>query len=389
MAANAFAWNCTDPLAARIDVGTTKPSGTPGDGDGQYFLGTGSEGTKGHYYVCEVPKKTPKGKTGGSSATSSSTSSASSGSTATGGNATATGGNATGGSVNGSGNSSSNSGVKNSGNSSNYNKNTAQGGAGGAGGSANQQQSNSSTNNNASSASASNNGDGNGNNSNNYASTTNNQAATIPVGTAFAPTTIPTVTCFKGFSGGVQTVPAGISFGGGKIDANCAIIEAAKHAPNRLAFCKVYIRNKYVKEAGVTLEDCMHDDPQPVVASSAVIQSSGPAAAVVAPAVVVNPNPPSAEPVFVPVQAQRVPSPVFSCDKADNVCKARLDDVTMYLQHNPNSDVILTSTNTVTSAAVASQIRAFLRKNGISANRIKLATGEPKFGRVYITFDTL
>ncbi len=203
--ASALAWNCSDPLASRVAVGTSQPSGSAGDGDGQWFLGTGSEGTKGVYYVCEVPKsKTPKdpnggsckghscNSTSGSTSTSGSSSTSTSGATATGGTSTATGGTAT-----------SSSGVNNSGNSSNTNNNTAQGGAGGAGGSATQgqkqgQQQSSSSNNTG------------GNSANSYSSQTNVAAPTVPVNTAFAPTQIPTVSCFKGFGAGVQTVPAGV-----------------------------------------------------------------------------------------------------------------------------------------------------------------------------------
>jgi hypothetical protein len=57
--------------------------------------------------------------------------------------------------------------------------------------------------------------------------------------------------CFKGYGGGVQTMPVGVSMGAGKIDENCAILEAAGRARTLLAFCKVYISNKYVKKAGV------------------------------------------------------------------------------------------------------------------------------------------
>lgn len=119
-----------------------------------------------------------------------------------------------------------------------------------------QGQSQSSENNNASSASNS------GNNSA-YNSETNIAAPKIPVETAYAPSIYPTVTCFKGIGAGVQTGPFGGSFGGGKIDDNCAILEAAAKAKNRLTYCKVYVSNKYVKKAGVTLADCMYDPPAP------------------------------------------------------------------------------------------------------------------------------
>lgn len=57
----------------------------------------------------------------------------------------------------------------------------------------------------------------------------------------------------------------GFAVGGGKIDENCAELEAARvgSAGSKLAFCKVYITNKYVRKAGVTLEDCL--GPQPTI----------------------------------------------------------------------------------------------------------------------------
>jgi hypothetical protein len=311
----AFAWNCSDPLASRVDVGTTQPSGSSGNGDGQWFKGTGSEGTTGHYYVCQVPKPPKKG---GKSGDPTSTSSSSSSSNATGGNSssTATGGNATG------GNSSSKSGVSTSGNSSNTNNNNANGGQGGAGGqggkggtgigvgigggatnngngngngngsnntttanggsangngsnnstsaSSNQSQTQSNSSSNTNSSAASNNGNG----SNDTTTITNVAAPKIPVSTAYAPTNLPTSPCTKGFGAGVQTMAVGGSFGMSNVDKNCVILEAARNAPNILTFCKVYITHKAVKAAGVTLDDCMksYAIPEPVVQIKEVIK---------------------------------------------------------------------------------------------------------------------
>jgi hypothetical protein len=292
----AFGWNCSDPSAERVDVGSTLPAGaTAGDGDGQYYKGTDAANPN-DYYVCKVvtptPPTTPTGgnsnasSTSNSNSTSSSTSTSKSGSqsSATGGAAnstsSATGGTATGGN--------SKSGVSNSGNSSNINNNTATGGQGGAGGQGGnggtatstatggnqhqgQSQSNSLTNSGNSTATATGNGVGNGNNSNNSTSVTNVAATKIPVQTAVAPPVIPTVPCFKGFGAGVQTMAFGGSFGGGKVDPNCAILETSRLAPNRLSRCMVYITDKYAKAAGVTLEKCMQMDEQPEAPVSAQV----------------------------------------------------------------------------------------------------------------------
>jgi hypothetical protein len=310
----AHAWNCSDPLAERVLVpaGTT---GTFGDGDGQLA------NFNGQLYECKVVTPTPPSTGGNSSAnstsnsnstaTSQSNSTSNSGSTssATGGKSTsssnanggsATGGNATGGNATGG---SGYSGVANSGNSSNTNNNTANGGAGGAGGSAtggNQKQNQTST------SSASNNG--NGANNSTYSSTSNVAASKIPVASAIAPPSYPTATCFKGFSAAAQSMAFGASFGGGKIDENCARLEAARAAKNRLAFCKVYISDKYVKQAGVTLEDCMTQDEQVTV-------EQGPATVVPEPTpalqpIIVNVPAPVVQVVQAPTPTVVAPAPI-------------------------------------------------------------------------------
>jgi hypothetical protein len=300
----AKAWNCpAGQIRQQAPAGT--PTTTP------YY-----DVVEGIAFIC-VPVTPPTNPTGGnsnasasSSAQSNSTSNASSQSSATGGKSSsvsnATGGaggtsNATGGSATG-GNAV--AGVSNSGNSVSTNNNQSSGGAGGQGGNAtstatggNQRQSQSLSGSGNSTATASGNGVGNGNNSNNSSSVTNVAATKIPVASAFGAAPIPTVTCFKGFGAGVQSMPVGVSFGGGKIDANCAILETANHAPNRLARCKVYITDKYAKDAGVTLEDCMLMDDAPVVP---VVEAPA-SAPVVAP-----------QPIVVNVQPVVVPAPVVN-----------------------------------------------------------------------------
>jgi hypothetical protein len=249
----ATAWNCPAGQQ-RVQA----PAGTPTTAP--YY-----DVVEGIAFVCEPIPTTPPPSTSGSSAnaasnanstsTSNSSSQANGGnatSTATGGNQqqkqnqsqTATGGNATGGNA------------------------SAQGGT----------------------ATASGNGVGNGNNSNNYSNTTNVSAAAA---SPYAPPSFSTATCFKGFSGGASAVAGGISFGGGKIDQNCAELEAARQAPNLLVFCEQYVKVKYVKAAGVTLEQCMQ--PKPV------------AITVVAPAIVAQ-----AQPIVVNVQPVVVPAPAVN-----------------------------------------------------------------------------
>jgi hypothetical protein len=211
-----------------------------------------------------------------SSATSNSTSGANSNSTS---GASATGGNAT-------------AGVKNSGNSTNTLSNnlvntnnlsnTQQQKQA-------QTQSNASTNNNTSAATS------NGDNSNNSLTTV--EAPKIPVNTAVAPPVFSTSTCFKGFSGGAQTAVAGLSFGGGGIDKNCAALATAQNLyamGSRLAACKVIITTKSAKAAGVTMDDCM---TVPVPIQRVIVQQPAPisvqpvAPAPVAPVIVYIPQP--------------------------------------------------------------------------------------------------
>lgn len=237
-------------------------------------------------------------------------------SSATGGNASAAGGS-----------------VSNSGNSSNTNTNSA---TGGAGGSASQGQKQTQT------ASASNNG--NGSNNASYSNTENIAAPKIPVETAYAPSIAPTVPCFKGFGGGVQTAPVGLSFGGGRIDANCAVLEASRQAPSLIARCKVYISNKYVQKAGVTLADCMASS----VTEQRVIETAPIAQTPAAPPIEVAPK--SVVATLTSETPARIGNTVRVTDlgschlwnsKLTNVCFRLLDDAARRLEGDPGSKLIL------------------------------------------------
>ena len=126
--------------------------------------------------------------------------------------------------------------------------------------------------------------------------------------TAIAPNVYPTVPCFKGIGVAGQGPAFGFSFGGGKVDQNCTILETARSfaaVGNRLAYCKVMLTDKYVKKAGVTMEDCMFvpeaiavEVAAPVVQAAPTIivnvppiTVAAPAAEVIAPPVVIAPRP--------------------------------------------------------------------------------------------------
>ena len=347
-AGSAYAWPACSGNWVQVPAGTSQ--GTVESG------GIGSVVTEnGQTFQCEsaAPPTSPtspsQSQTQNQSSTS--TSNSASNSSATGGTSNANA------SVNGSGNSSQSS------TNTNKNNNVANGGtatanggtaiaSGGAGGSA------------TSNSSASNNG--NGSNNSSISSQTNVAAPTIPVATAYAPPAISTTTCFKGFGVAAQTVPFGASFGGGRIDTNCAILETARQAPNRLSRCMVYITDKYAKAAGVTLEKCMADEP-----------------------VQVQPAPlPAPAPVVITVPVAQLPNPVQTpqivhtrtiersvligdckltpADVLSNVCKRELDSA---------AEVLIADSNAVldiTGPHEAAQSSVYLRTKGVGAGRIVL-----------------
>jgi hypothetical protein len=107
-------------------------------------------------------------------------------------------------------------------------------------------------------------------------SVTNVAAPEIPANTAVAPPVFSTANCFKGMSVAGQAGIGGISFGGGKIDSNCAAERIAQDyfaMGNRLAACKVITSTKASKDAGVTMADCMNV-PVPVVRTVVPIVST-------------------------------------------------------------------------------------------------------------------
>lgn len=241
---------------------------------------TGSSGQIGEIYTADgitwqCQSKTPTPPAGGNSgANSSSASNSTSNSTSTGGTSNAgstsnaSGGNATGGNSTSTANGGSVS-------SKNTNNNTANGGAGGnaQGGAGGSSQSNSN-------ASA----NGNGNGSNNFTTDTNVAASKIPVATAIGLAPSPTVTCLNSVGAGVQTMAVGGSLGFGHVDKNCAILETARAGAlygNKMAFCKVYLKDKYVKQSGLTLDECLVTPqltPQPAVVASQPVSLPTPVA---------------------------------------------------------------------------------------------------------------
>ena len=238
---------------------------------------TGSSGQIGEIYTADgitwqcQAKGGSNGSTGtasvsGVSSTSTSSSNSNGTGIGTGGNATANGGSSQSSSAANGGAATANGGSVSS---KNTNNNTANGGAGGnaQGGAGGSSQSNSN-------ASA----NGNGNGSNNFTTDTNVAASKIPVATALGLAPSPTVTCLNSVGAGVQTMAVGGSLGFGHVDKNCAILETARAGAlygNKMAFCKVYLKDKYVKQSGLTLDECLVT-PQPAVVASQPVSLPAP-----------------------------------------------------------------------------------------------------------------
>lgn len=218
--------------------------------------------------------------------------------------------------------------VKDSGNSSNVNvnNNTAKGG-------------NATGGQSDATATASNNG--NGSNNASYESSTIVNAPKIPVATAYAPEAQATVTCFKGVGAGIQTMAFGGSFGGGKIDKNCAILETARSfavSGSRLAYCKTMLTNDYAKRAGITLSDCMT-----VPVSVSIVPEKVTPAVPVDVRVSLQPVP-TPEPVILPgLQTTVRLTDLGTCRVAQwNGCLRILDSAVLRLQSNPTAKLTLT-----------------------------------------------
>lgn len=390
----ASAWDCTSPGQIRVQV----PAGTKGTGTGD---GPGEVVTvEGITFQCQNPPKTPT-KTKGAPITATNTNT----------NTNSNSNNNSNSNTNNNNNSSKSTSSSNS--SSNQNQGQSQGqgqtqtatggnasatggaggagGQGGQGGSSNQSQS--------SISSATDNGDG----SNNTTTNTNVAAPKIPVSTAYAPSVAPTVTCFKGAGVGVQTMAFGGSFGAGRIDENCAVLEAARQARNLLGFCKVWITNKYVHRAGVTLEDCMSnppvDIPTPVAVPTPIVVNvpapvETPKVVVPTPEVKVTPPPvvvtavPDEELVGIctfasQLQCSLTGAPTPQPTRVTSVCDEMLAAVAKVLNDNPNARLDLVGNvdgnergqNTMYALARANNVKAKLVRAGVSADRIHITTG--------------
>ncbi len=232
-----------------------------------------------------------------------------------------------------------------------------------------------------STASASNNG--NGSNNSTYSNTTTVAAPKIPVETAVGIAPYPTANCSKGYGGGVQTMPIGISGGFSKIDENCAILETARSFDSygeRYAACKIKVENKYAKKAHVTLEDCMR--VVVVVAPAPVVVP----APVPVPNIIVNIPAPVPLPVVAPVPVttndgtlRSIGTCKLNYGKPTNVCYRFLDDAVLALNGDANARIVIDgpmeSTNILPYLSrKVSRSRIELRLSDEANNNLTVAT---------------
>jgi hypothetical protein len=208
---------------------------------------------------------------------------------------------------------------------------------------------------------------------------------------------------------------AGVSFGGGKVDAGCDAREMARYYAllgSRLAACKMMVNVKSSKKAGITLDDCMlqtvveNPPPAPVVIPPApqvpnivinvpapVIQQGAPAPAPI-PDAVVTPTrflvgictfagsvicqQPGKPDVRVPLKSINIYSPT----RVTSICKEMLNAAAAQLASNPQYKLFIIGNQNVSEAAGvvaisrANEARRYLvNHDGVSSNRIFTSIG--------------
>jgi hypothetical protein len=83
---------------------------------------------------------------------------------------------------------------------------------------------------------------------------------------AIGTTTFQSNDCTKTYGAGASAPFGGISLGGGKVDKNCRMLRTADDFANQgkmLAYCKIMVMTQDAKAAGVTMDDCMYQAPEP------------------------------------------------------------------------------------------------------------------------------
>ena len=152
------------------------------------------------------------------------------------------------------------------------------------------------------------------------------------------------------------------------MDRNCAILEAARYGAlsgSRIAFCKVYITNKAVRDAGVTLEDCLNvPAPQPIPVPVAVVP---PTREVINPQVTIRIEPTPAPVQTVPQTATL--TSIGGCPATRlNVCNREIDQALAYLAKDSNAEISIHGPLVVMGGFVS-----YVKAHGYSASRVRVS----------------
>jgi hypothetical protein len=137
------------------------------------------------------------------------------------------------------------------------------------------------------------------------------------------------------------------------------------------------LTDKYAKQAGVTLSDCLAAvqtaEITPTVTLPTPVASIEP----------IEPIEPAIEPVIEPVpdslelSAPTTMKTLASCtntSSVDNVCKAQLDTAVLFLKQNQGT--VTVQGNQLTGKTRADSMKRYLLANGIDESRVVFALGD-------------
>ena len=362
-ASSAFAWNCSDPYASRVPV-PSNTTGTYGSGDGQLFLGTGSEGVKGQLYQCQKPTNPPSPSAGNTSQnqnqsqnqsqnnSQNSTQNTSNQNVSSSGSSSKSNSNAS---------SKSNSNAASQSNNSNSNINTL---------SPVLESSNSATGGTAnSSSSATNNSSGN---TSTYESNSTYTEVRQNPG-AFAPTAFSTSPCTKGVSAGGSTPTVAGTFGIALTDKGCDSRQTAAvfyAIGNPTAAAQILCSTDASKRAKLTLAQCLTIVTPVQVAPPVAAPAPKPEVIVIpAPTPVAATSDP--KPIAIPIE--KIPTPTLvslgGCPVTRlNVCNRELDQAFTYMARDPNAEVSIHGPLQTMPAFVS-----YVKQHGFSTSRVRIA----------------
>jgi hypothetical protein len=137
------------------------------------------------------------------------------------------------------------------------------------------------------------------------------------------------------------------------------------------------LTDKYAKQAGVTLSDCLAAVQTAEITPTVTLP---PPVASIEP---IEPIEPAIEPVIEPVpdslelSAPTTMKTLASCtntSSVDNVCKAQLDTAVLFLKQNQGT--VTVQGNQLTGKTRADSMKRYLLANGIDESRVVFALGD-------------